>query len=89
MVLTVKDLVLTTLEELAETTKSAKKSEQPPSFNEGDADNVVLSNNTLCKLGGEEEEEDPLDSREEEEDSSYSNKEEKHRDEYMADQDLD
>ena len=59
MVSTVEDLVLATLEELSNFEENVGKPEQPPSFNDGDDDNVVLSDDTFCGLGGEEEEEDP------------------------------
>lgn len=76
----VEDLVLTTLEELSETTENAEKPEQPPSFNDGDRDDVLLSNDTFHGLSDdEEEEEDPLE----------FDKEEEHKEKYTVDQDLD
>lgn len=52
----VEDLVLATLEELTNYEENKKKLEKSPSLNNGDGDNVVLSDDTFCRLGGEEEE---------------------------------
>lgn len=56
-----------------------KKLEKPPSFSDGDGDNVVVLDDTFYGLGGEAEEEDP----------SYYDEEEENNDEDMADQYLD
>lgn len=76
----IKDMVLTTHEELVQTAESARKPNHPPSFNGGEGYNVVLSYDTFFGLGGDEEEEEgPSDSKEKED----------HKDDDMAYQDLD
>lgn len=59
MVYTIEYLVLGTLEELAEFVENKEKLEQSPSYNGGDRDNVVISKDIFCRLGGDEEEEEP------------------------------
>lgn len=74
---TVEDLVPATLEELANFADYIKHLDQLPPYNEGYEDKVVLSDDTLHRIGGHRD------------DSSYSEEEEEHKDENMENQDLD
>lgn len=77
VVSTVEYLAFTTLQELVESVDNTKIPKKPPSYNEGDEDNVVLSDDTFHEFGAHEE------------DSSYAEVEKEQKDENMVGQDLD